>query len=151
MLFTQTSVDEDGHLVRDPGSSIYLATLQSAPHFGSLVYTEARRRGSAHAQQVAVLGDGAPWIWNLASQHFHGATQTVDLDHAKEHVHALTALNSPPPSAMCAQLGSPPGSPISTPVTSLRCSHPAARPNCRAHNENMSTRPWVTSRPTPSG
>lgn len=95
VLFTQTSVDQDGHPVRDPGSSSYLATLQPAPHFGSLVYAEARRRGSAHAQQVVVLGDGAPWIWNLASQHFPGATQIVDLYHAKEHVHALAALLAP--------------------------------------------------------
>jgi hypothetical protein len=95
VLFTQTSVDEDGHPVRDPGSSSYLATLQPVEHFGSLVYTEARRRGSAHAQQVVVLGDGAPWIWNLASQHFPGATQIVDLYHAKEHVHALAALLAP--------------------------------------------------------
>ncbi len=95
VLFTQTSVDQDGHPVRDPGSSSYLATLQPAPHFGSLVYAEARRRGSAHAQQVVVLGDGAPWIWNLADKHFPGATQIVDLYHAKEHVHALAALLAP--------------------------------------------------------
>ena len=42
-----------------------------------------------------MLGDGAPWIWNLASQHFPGATQIVDLYHAKEHVHALAALLAP--------------------------------------------------------
>src|ERR1035437_9737556 len=30
-LFTQTSVDQDGYPVRDPGSSSYVATLQAAP------------------------------------------------------------------------------------------------------------------------
>jgi len=95
VLFTQTSLDDDGHPIRDPGSSSCVATLQAAPHFGSLVYTEARRRGSAQAQQVVVLGDGAPWIWNLADTHFGGATQIVDLYHAKEHVHALAALLAP--------------------------------------------------------
>src|SRR5450756_948564 len=70
-------------------------TLQAAPHFGSLVYAEARRRGSAAAHQVVVLGDGAPWIWNLADKHFSGATQIVDLYHAREHCHALGALIAP--------------------------------------------------------
>ena len=95
VLFTQTSVDQDGYPVRDPGSSSYLSTLQPVEHFGALVYTEARRRGSTQAQQVVVLGDGAPWIWNLANQHFPGATQIVDLYHAREHCHALGALVAP--------------------------------------------------------
>ena len=95
VLFTQTSVDQDGYPVRDPGSSSYVATLQAAPHFGSLVYAEARRRGSVAAHQLIVLGDGAPWIWNLADKHFPGATQIVDLYHAREHCHALGALVAP--------------------------------------------------------
>jgi hypothetical protein len=95
VLFTQTSVDEKGRPVRDPGSSSYLATMEPVEHFGSLVYAEARRRGSSHAQQLVVLGDGAPWIWNLASKHFPTATQIVDLYHAREHLHALGALVAP--------------------------------------------------------
>ncbi len=95
VLFTQTNVDEKGHPVRDPGSSSYLATLEPVEQFGSLVYAEARRRGSHHAQQLVFLGDGAPWIWNLASTHFPTATQIVDLYHAREHVHALGALVAP--------------------------------------------------------
>ena len=95
VLFTQTSVDQDGYPVRDPGSCSYVATLQAAPHFGSLVYAEARRRGSVAAHQLIVLGDGAPWIWNLADKHFPGATQIVDLYHAREHCHALGALVAP--------------------------------------------------------
>src|SRR2546423_7106903 len=35
---------------------------------------------------VVVIGDGAPWIWHLAAEHFPGAVQIVDLYHAKEHV-----------------------------------------------------------------
>jgi len=33
-----------------------------------------------------VLGDGAPWIWNLADEQFPGAIQIVDLFHAKQHL-----------------------------------------------------------------
>ena len=33
-----------------------------------------------------VLGDGAPWIWNIADELFPGAVQIVDLFHAKQHL-----------------------------------------------------------------
>lgn len=95
VLFTQARLDEAGHPIRDPGSSSYLATLEAVEHFGALVYAEARRRGSETAKQLVVLGDGAPWIWNLADLHFPTATQIVDLYHAREHVHELGALVAP--------------------------------------------------------
>jgi len=40
----------------------------------------------ARAHEVVVLGDGAHWIWELAEEHFPGATQIVDLWHARQHV-----------------------------------------------------------------
>jgi hypothetical protein len=91
-VFTQATVDADGYPVRDPDSSSYLATLAPAPGFGILMAAEARRRGAGHIRQLTILGDGAPWIWNLASQHFPAATQIVDLFHAREHVHELANL-----------------------------------------------------------
>jgi hypothetical protein len=91
-LFTQTTLDDDGYPVRDPGSSSYLATFDPAARFGQLVDAEARRRGSEHTRQLVVLGDGAVWIWNLADQLFPAATQIVDLYHAREHVHDLATL-----------------------------------------------------------
>ena len=91
-LFTQTITDDDGCPVRDPGSSSYLATFDPASRFGQLVDAEARRRGSEQIRQLVVLGDGAVWIWNLASELFPHATQIVDLYHAREHVHELANL-----------------------------------------------------------
>jgi len=90
--FTQTRVDQDGKPVRDPGSSSYLATFAAAPEFGILMAAEARRRGAGQIRQLTILGDGAAWIWNLASQHFPAATQIVDLYHAREHLHELANL-----------------------------------------------------------
>jgi hypothetical protein len=90
--FTQTSLDEDGRPVRDPASSSYLATFAPAAGFGTLMAAEARRRGAAHVRQLVILGDGAHWIWNLASQHFPQATAIVDLYHAREHLHDLARL-----------------------------------------------------------
>jgi hypothetical protein len=42
--------------------------------------------GLEQAEQVVVLGDGAPWIWHLAAEPFPGTVQIVDLSHAKEQV-----------------------------------------------------------------
>lgn len=91
-LFTQRALDEEGCPIRDPDSSSYVATLEPVANFGPLVFAEARRRGSARARRLIVLGDGAPWIWNLATKHFPGATQIVGLFHAREHLHDLSAL-----------------------------------------------------------
>jgi hypothetical protein len=88
-LFTQTRTNDDGHPIRDPDSTSYLATLEPVDHFADLVQAEARRRGSDHIRQLVVIGDGARWIWNLADQHFPAATQIVDLYHAREHLHEL--------------------------------------------------------------
>ena len=90
--FTQNSLDDQGRPVRDPGSSSYLATFTPAAAFGTLMAAEARRRGAGCVRQLVILGDGAAWIWNLASQHFPEATQIVDLYHAREHLHDLARL-----------------------------------------------------------
>jgi hypothetical protein len=87
--FTQARLDDGGYPVRDPGSSSYLATFAPAPDFGVLMAAEARRRGAGRVRQLTILGDGAPWIWNLAARYFPEATQIVDLFHAREHLHDL--------------------------------------------------------------
>jgi len=90
--FTQTTTDDDGYPVRDPHSSSYLATFAPAAPFGTLMAAEARCRGAAHVRQLIILGDGAAWIWNLATRHFPEATAVVDLYHAREHLHELARL-----------------------------------------------------------
>jgi hypothetical protein len=84
-----------GRPVCDPGSSSYVATFEPGQGFGALVYAEARRRGLGRAGRVVVIGDGTPWIWNLAAEHFPDAIEVVDLYHAREHLHALGALVAP--------------------------------------------------------
>lgn len=64
----------------------YVARRTAKGGFGWLLYQLAEQCGLSQAQQVVVVGDGAPWIWNLAAEHFPGAVQIVDLYHAKEHV-----------------------------------------------------------------
>ncbi len=95
VVFTQTTVDDEGFPIRDPDSSSYVSTLEPVEHFGTLIYAEARRRGSAKAKEVVILGDGATWIWNLAKAHFPEATHIVDLYHAREHLSDLAKLLAP--------------------------------------------------------
>jgi hypothetical protein len=68
------------------GSMRYVARRTAAESFGPLLYALAVQSGLSRAQQVVVLGDGAPWIWKLVAQHFPEAIQIVDLYHAQEHV-----------------------------------------------------------------
>ena len=72
---------------REPAS--YVAGLEPAAAFGQRLALEAHRRGLERAGRVAVLGDGAAWIWQLAAEHFPGAVQIVDWFHASERVWAL--------------------------------------------------------------
>jgi hypothetical protein len=69
-------------------SASYVAGLEPADRFGRRVAVEAHRRGVEGAGQVAVLGDGAEWIWNLAAEHFPHAVQIVDWFHASERIWA---------------------------------------------------------------
>ena len=92
VFFTQDQVDDDGYPVRDRDSSSYIATFEPAAVFADLVKAEGIRRGADHVRQFTILGNGAAWIWNLASSKFPEATQIVDLFHAREHLHDLARL-----------------------------------------------------------
>jgi len=92
VFFTQDKLNEDGYPVRDPGSSSYIATFEPAAVFAGLVKAEGTRRGADHVRQLTILGDGAAWIWNIATAKFPEATQIVDLFHAREHLHDLARL-----------------------------------------------------------
>jgi len=85
-IFTQTGVDAEGRPQRDAESTSYVGAIETSQEFGSRLYAEAERRGSTQAEAVIVLGDGAPWVWNLADEYFPTAVQIVDLYHARQHL-----------------------------------------------------------------
>ena len=64
----------------------YVAHLGGPEPFGEMVWAEAARRGWESAEDTEALGDGAPWIWNLAAEHFYDSRQAVDWFHATEHL-----------------------------------------------------------------
>jgi hypothetical protein len=89
-VFTQTTLDAHGRPRREEGSTTYTGAIETAESFGRRLYVEAQRRGWDRAKKQAVLGDGAPWIWNLTEEHFPGAIQMVDLYHARQHLWELS-------------------------------------------------------------
>jgi hypothetical protein len=90
VFFTQDNVDKNGYPVRDRASTSVIATFEPAATFGSLVKAEGIRRGAGHVRQLTIIGDGAAWIWGIATDKFPEATQVVDLYHAREHLYSLT-------------------------------------------------------------
>ena len=94
-LFTQTRWDEEGYPIRDPQSTTYTGAIENAEQFGKRLYVEAWKRGWSRAEKKVVIGDGAEWIWNIVKDHFPGATQIVDLFHARQHLWDLSRLLFP--------------------------------------------------------
>ena len=87
---------------------------------------EGIRRGADHVRQLTILGDGAAWIWNIATAKFPEATQIVDLYHAREHLHDLARQPGVHAAATARTNGSPPAWRTSTTATST-ASQAAAR------------------------
>lgn len=97
-IWSAESLDAEGTPIRDEGSVSYSAALESAwaadiaaerSPFAQRVGREARRRRFDQAPRQVVLGDGAPWIWNIAEDQFPEAVQIVDRFHAKQHLSEL--------------------------------------------------------------
>ena len=59
---------------------------------GARLWPRAKAAGIDEREEVVVLGDGAPWIWNLAAEHFPRRVEILDWDHAKEHVSATARI-----------------------------------------------------------
>ncbi len=85
-VFTQTRWDQEGYPIRDADSTTYTGAVETAEEFAPRLYQEAGKRGWRRALLRVVMGDGAEWIWNLAALHFPGATEIVDLYHARQHL-----------------------------------------------------------------
>ena len=95
-LFTQTHRDpETGDPIQDPGSTTYISTFEPAAGFATQVKAEYRRRRLDQIRQPIVLGDGAKWIWGIATEQFPQATQIVDYFHAREHLADLAKILTP--------------------------------------------------------
>lgn len=81
----ETYVDQAGKDSR-VRTHAYVATLGKVEVFAPLIGTLAHQQGHHRAKEVIVLGDGAPWIWQIAAKQFSGAVQIVDFYHAAQHL-----------------------------------------------------------------
>jgi hypothetical protein len=89
VVFDQVEIDSEGNPIRAAHSTSYVGKIESVDTFGPRLYEEARRRGIDQARRVVAMGDGAPWIWNMADTYFPQAIQIVDYFHAREHLSTL--------------------------------------------------------------
>jgi len=95
-VFTQHGTDAKGWPLRDPDSTSYVASFDTAENFGHFLGREACRRGVAAARQVVFLGDGAHWVWELVRLQFPNAIPILDFYHAAQHARQLAdALYGP--------------------------------------------------------
>lgn len=94
-IWSAESRDAEGRPVRDPGSVTYSAGIESATtrdteevlaEFTQRVLREATRRRFTEAERIVVLGDCAPFIWNLTEELFPWAIQIADRYHVKEYL-----------------------------------------------------------------
>jgi len=97
-VWSAESRDGEGQAVRDEGSITYsaaiehVATRDTNPElsdFAQRVEREAARRRCREAERLVIIGDGAPWIWNLAGELFPQALQILDRFHVKERLSEL--------------------------------------------------------------
>lgn len=97
-VWSAESRDPEHRPLRDEGSVTYTAAVESAATldtaqapaaFTQRVLREAQRRRFTQAERMVVLGDGAPWIWNIAQELFPRAIQIVDRFHVKQHLSEL--------------------------------------------------------------
>ena len=95
VVWSADTTDKEGRPVRDRDSATYNAAIETiatrdTDNRARPVRPAHPARGRAprlrHAPRHVVLGDGAPWIWNFADEHFPDAVQIVDIFHAKGHV-----------------------------------------------------------------
>ncbi len=155
-VWTAEGRDPQGRPVRDPGSVSYNAAVESAASrdtdpqpaaFAQRVHREAQRRGFDTADRQVVIGDGAPWIWNVAAEQFPGAIEIVDVYHAKQHLCDVAKALIRPRDG--------PGRPVGQGPACRVGRRPAPRPRrgaahpCRDHARGAKVHSLCVREPTP--
>lgn len=82
----------------------YVASRRSLEEFKDRLWREVERQGGLRARRIALVGDGAPWIWNLGDELFRVPKAEawepaapefvgiVDWYHAVEHLWTIAEL-----------------------------------------------------------
>jgi hypothetical protein len=67
----------------------YCATLADSTRFGGDLHALAAVSGSLKCRKLAVVADGAEWIWQQTGKYFASRTQILDFYHASEHLWSI--------------------------------------------------------------
>ena len=73
----------------------YIATLKSRVEFRNRVYQLYNQVVGHKARNTVVIGDGAHWIWEMASKQFPGSIEILDFFHLSEYVWAVAKAAYP--------------------------------------------------------
>lgn len=76
----------DSRTLPTPAVRTTIAAIEGAEAFGTRLRTESDRLGVTTSPAVTVLGDGAEWIWNLASEHLPQASGVLDIFHGLDRL-----------------------------------------------------------------
>jgi hypothetical protein len=71
----------------------YFCDIATAETFGKLLWATGCTVQADLCPDLAFLGDGALWIWNLVTQYYPNAKQIVDWYHAEEHLEIVAAAS----------------------------------------------------------
>jgi hypothetical protein len=69
-----------------PSTRAAFAAIETIDDFAPRWSDWAARLGLKDLTTITVLGDGAEWIWNAASEQFGSGHQVLDIYHAAEHI-----------------------------------------------------------------
>jgi len=78
-----------GDAGRQRRRTTYCGAIEPAEAFGRRLFAAAVERGALAAGEVVFMGDGAPWLWNLAAEHFPQRVEILDWYHASQHLWEL--------------------------------------------------------------
>lgn len=73
----------------------YVATLKSRTEFRNRVSQLYHQVAGKKPTKTVFLGDGAHWIWSMASEQFPGAVEILDFFHLSEYVWAVAKAAYP--------------------------------------------------------
>lgn len=80
--------DWDKKRLPEPTARVATAAILTSETSGPQWRRAAARLGIKRTDQIAVLADGAKWIWKEVEKNLPGATGVLDFYHAGEHIYA---------------------------------------------------------------
>jgi len=80
----------NGSIFRDPGSTLYMGTIEKIGQFTMQMDDFSRNNGIERAGQVVFLSDGALWLENLRNKLFPDSIGIVDFYHASQHLYKIS-------------------------------------------------------------